>query len=80
MPKETITLELDSETRRALDTLAAELGRDRAEVFDEAVKLYLEMHLWQVKHILEGIHQADSERFATPEEVAAAFNRWHQPQ
>jgi len=37
---------------------------------NEAIDLYLEVHRWQVVHILEGLRPADNEEFAMAEEVA----------
>jgi predicted transcriptional regulator len=76
MSKDSITFRLDPEKREALDEIAAGLDRDRTYVLNEAIELYLELHRWQVAHILEGIRQADAEEFATDDEVAAAFARW----
>jgi len=76
MSKDTITFRLDPEKREALDEIAVGLDRDRTYVLNEAIELYLELHRWQVAHILEGIRQADAEEFATDDEVTAAFARW----
>lgn len=76
MSKDTITFRLDPEKREALDEIAAGLDRDRTYVLTEAIELYLELHRWQITHILEGIWQADAEEFATDDEVDAAFARW----
>lgn len=37
---------------------------------------YIEVHQWQIKHILEGIRQVDAGEFANEARVAAAFARW----
>jgi predicted transcriptional regulator len=76
MSKETITFRLDSDKRAALDEIADGLDRDRSYILNEAIDLYLEVHRWQVEHILEGLRQADAEEFASDEEVAQAFARW----
>lgn len=76
MSKETITFRLDTDKRAALDEIADGLDRDRSYILNEAIDLYLEVHRWQVEHILEGVCQADNEEFATDEEVAEAFARW----
>jgi predicted transcriptional regulator len=49
------------------------MDRDRSDTLNEAIDLYLELHRWQVAHILEGLRQADAEELATDEEVKAAF-------
>ncbi|UBF26923.1 ribbon-helix-helix protein, CopG family [Kovacikia minuta CCNUW1] len=78
MSKETITFRLDQEKRAALDEIAEGMDRDRSYILNEAIDLYLEVHHWQVEHILAGMQQADAEEFATDAEVAAAFARWRQ--
>ena len=76
MSKDTVTFRLDPNKREALDEIAAGLDRDRTYVLNAAVELFLELHRWQVAHILEGIRQADAEEFASDDEVEAAFARW----
>lgn len=76
MSKETITLRLDAEKKKALDVIAAGIDRDRSYVLNEAIKTYLEIHEWQVEHIKEGLRQANAGRFAGDAEVRAAFAKW----
>lgn len=57
----------------ALDETSVGMDRDRSDTLNEAIDLYLELHRWQVAHILEGLRQADAEELATDEEVKAAF-------
>lgn len=76
MSKETITFRLDSEKRKSLDEIALLLDRDRSFVLNEAINTYLEIHSWQLDHIKEGVRQADTGEFASPEEVAAIFAKW----
>jgi predicted transcriptional regulator len=78
MSKDTVTFRLPPEKRAALDEIAAGLDRDRTYVLNEAIDLYLELHQWQVAHILNGIQQADAGEFASEDEVSAAFERWRQ--
>ena len=78
MSKDTITFQLSPQKRAALDEIAGELARDRSAVLNEAIDLYLELHRWQVAHILSGIKQADAGEFASEAEVSAAFKRWRQ--
>jgi predicted transcriptional regulator len=41
-----------------------------------AIDAYLEVQRCQIKHIKEGIRQADAGEFASQAEVRAAFARW----
>lgn len=72
----TISFRLPDAKREALDLIAAALDRDRSYVLNEAVDAYLEVHQWQIGHVKAGIRQADAGKFATKNEVAAAFKRW----
>lgn len=74
MRKNTITFRLAADEAKELDAVAASLDRDRSWVLTEAVRAYLELHRWQVRHIQEGIRQADAGIFATQAEVDAAFS------
>ena len=77
MPRESVTFRLDAEKRSELDAVAKALDRDRSYVLNEAVGAYLEVQRWQLAHISEGIRQADAGKFASDDEVDAAFARWN---
>ena len=64
MSKQTVTIRLDSKKKKALDTIATEIDRDRSYVLNEAIDNYLEAHAWQLEHIYKGVRQADSGHFA----------------
>ena len=76
MAQQTISFRLEDKKKNALDAIETALDRDRSYVLNEAIDAYLEVHLWQVAHIEEGIRQANAGKFATAREVAAAFARW----
>jgi len=69
MPRETVTVRIASETREALDSIAAALDRDRSHVVNEALTAYIETHRWQFEHIQQGFRQARSGRFVPQAEV-----------
>ena len=75
MESKTISFRLPDEKREALDLIAAALDRDRSYVLNEAIDAYLDVHQWQIEHIKAGIRQADAGKFATRNEIAAAFKR-----
>lgn len=70
MRRQTITFRLDADKKKALDTIAAGLDRDRSYVINEAVRSYVEIYQWQVGHIREGLRQADAGVFASDSKVA----------
>ena len=75
MNRETISFRLETDKKEKLDAIAASLDRDRSYLLNEAIDAYLEVHQWQIKHIREGIRQADAGEFASEAQVAAAFAR-----
>ncbi len=77
MPKHTITFRMEDVKTRALDSIASTVDRDRSYIINEAVDTYLDIHRWQVEHIREGLHQAQTGQFATERDVAAVFKKWH---
>lgn len=76
MNKQTITFRIDARKRKALDSIAADLDRDRSYVLNEAIENYLDVHQWQFDHIKKGLRQAESGHFAKDGEVTAAFANW----
>lgn len=75
MGTETLTFRIDTETREALDRLAAASARDRSSLLNEAVRTYLDVHAWQVAHIEDGLRQAEAGEFAADVEVESAWKR-----
>ncbi len=69
MARETVTVRIPSETREALDAIAATLDRDRSHVVNEALAAYIETHRWQLEHIHQGFRQARSGRFVPEPEA-----------
>lgn len=70
------TVRLDEDMRGALDALAEALGRDRSALVKEAIESYLAAQAWQENHIRAAVAEADAGRFASEDEVTAAFARW----
>lgn len=68
-----VTFRLNDDKLDRLDQLAASLDRDRSYLLSEAVDHYLDLHQWQVDQILQAIADADAGKFASEEEVEAAF-------
>jgi predicted transcriptional regulator len=75
MSKENITFRLDVEKRAALDAIATAMDRDRSYLLNEAVRLYLDLHQWQIEEIQQGIAEAEAGDFASDEDVDAVFAR-----
>jgi predicted transcriptional regulator len=75
-PKEVITVRVSPRKRAMLDKLARATDRDRSYIVNAAIDAYIDAHAWQIKHVKDGLRQADAGEFATDVEVAAAYNRW----
>ena len=76
MQKNTVAFRLDGGKKRALDSIAKDLDRDRSWVINDAIDAYLETHRWHIEHIKEGLRQAKAGEFASEGEVKAAFAKW----
>jgi predicted transcriptional regulator len=77
--KETVSVRLDREHREELDKLAAHLERDRSYLVNEAVGSYLARKRWEEEHIKESLRQAKAGKFATDEQVEAAYAAFGTP-
>jgi predicted transcriptional regulator len=75
MPKETLNVRVEAETREALEAIAAALDRDRSHVVNEALAAYVETHRWQVEHIRQGLREAESGKFVSGADVKKVVAR-----
>ncbi len=75
MDLETVTFHLTPEQKRALDAIAADLDCDRSEVLSRAIAYYLDLHDWQVRHIQQGLQEADAGQFVPESEVQAFLEK-----
>lgn len=78
MPKETMTVRIEPNTRAALDAIARTLDRDRSHVVNEALAAYVETHRWQVRHIRRGLRQAEAGKFVSEKDVKRTIARLRQ--
>lgn len=74
MKKVNVTCRLDSEAVAFLDTLGANLDRDRSYLIKDAVSQYIRLHAWQIEEIKKGLEEADRGEFASDEEVERLFD------
>ncbi len=59
MATEAFTVNAEAELVHQLDHLADSLARSRNDVVNQALKEYLEQHVWQIEKITQGIAAAD---------------------
>jgi predicted transcriptional regulator len=76
MKKVNVTCRLDGDAIAFLDTLGAQLDRDRSYLIKDAVSRYIDLHRWQIEEIKKGIEEADCGEFASEADVEASFKRW----
>jgi len=69
MTTEAFTVRADGETVKRLDELAAQLDRSRNYLVNQAIKEYLDLHVWQVGKIEAGLAAADQGELVPHDEV-----------
>jgi predicted transcriptional regulator len=75
MARETMTVRIQPQTRKALDGIAESLDRDRTYVVNQALEAYIDVHHWQIDHIRRGLREANAGKFATESEVNRTIAR-----
>jgi RHH-type rel operon transcriptional repressor/antitoxin RelB len=75
MARETMTVRIEPQIRKALDGIAASLDRDRTYVVNQALEAYIDIHQWQIGHIRQGLREAKAGKFATEAEVNRTIAR-----
>ncbi len=75
MAKETLTVRVQPETRKALDAIAQALDEDRSQIVNDALAAYVETHRWQVEHIWQGLHEAEAGKFGAEKDVKKVLAR-----
>lgn len=75
MSARNISLRMDDEKIERIDRLAAEIGRSRAWVLNQAVDHYLNYEEWFVGQVQEGIADAESGNTSPHEQVMAQLRR-----
>jgi predicted transcriptional regulator len=71
-----LDIRLEAAAAARLRELAAETGRPEAELAAEAVEAYAGYERWLRSDIEAALREADSGKFAAPEEVEAYFAKW----
>jgi predicted transcriptional regulator len=75
----TITIDLEDDTRRALDRLAQQTGRPIDDLVNQAVRDYLQLQEWQRQKIEAGIAAAERGEFSTEDELMRIANKYSPP-
>lgn len=72
----TLTLRVPLEIKDQLDRLADATHRTKSFLAAEAIRQYLDLEAWQVGEIQQAIKEADTEDFASDEEVDAIVKKY----
>jgi RHH-type transcriptional regulator, rel operon repressor / antitoxin RelB len=73
-----ISIDLEDDTRRALDRLAQQTHRSVRDLVQQAVRDYLELQEWQRRKIMAGMDAAERDEFTSEHEldrIAAKYSK-----
>jgi RHH-type transcriptional regulator, rel operon repressor / antitoxin RelB len=73
---ETLSIRIDSETRKRLDALSKQARRSKSFLAAEAINAYLESEEWQLGELQAGMAELDAEQGVSHEKVAKWLNSW----
>ena len=73
---ETLSIRLDSETKKRLDVLAQRSKRSKSFLAAEALARYVEAEEWQLGEIQAGLNDLDQERTVSHEKVSKWLKSW----
>ncbi|HAM51476.1 MAG TPA: hypothetical protein DCP92_12595 [Nitrospiraceae bacterium] len=73
MSSSTITIRIDDETKRKLETIAKLMDRSRSYLIHQAVEDLIAQYEWQLREIEEGIRDADEGRLVDHD---ALLRKW----
>ena len=74
-----VTFRIDDDKLQFLDQLAKSQDRDRSYLINQAVENFLDVKRWHIERIEKAVADADAGRFASPDEVQAAFDAFKSP-
>ena len=72
----TMTIRLEPEIKKQLDSLAKSTHRSKSFLAAEAIREYIALNEWQVHEVKDAITEADAGDFASDAEVASVFKKW----
>ena len=72
----TMTVRLEDNLKDRLEKLAEATQRSKSFLAAEAIREFIELNEWQVEELKLAMKEADSEDFASDQEVNDLFDRW----
>ncbi len=73
---ETLSIRLDSETKKRLDALSKRSKRSKSFLAAEAITAFVDSEEWQLGEIHQGIEDLDSGQSVGHEKVSAWLKSW----
>jgi RHH-type transcriptional regulator, rel operon repressor / antitoxin RelB len=73
---ETLSIRIDSETKRRLDALAQRAKRSKSFLAAEAIAAYVDAENWQLGEIETGLEDLDQGRTVSHERVSKWLHSW----
>lgn len=73
---ETLSIRLDTATKKRLDDLAKRSNRSRSILAAEAIAAYVDSEEWQLTEVQAGIAELDAGHGVSHEKVAKWLNTW----
>lgn len=73
---ETLSIRIDSETKKRLDALSKSSNRSRSFLAAEAIAAYVEAEAWQLGEIRAGIAELDAGEGVSHEKVSEWLKSW----
>jgi RHH-type transcriptional regulator, rel operon repressor / antitoxin RelB len=72
----TLSVRLDAETKKRLETLAKRSRRSKSFLAAEAISAYVETESWQLNEIQAGLDELDKGEAVEHSDVAAWLRSW----
>ncbi len=73
---ETLSIRIDSETKRRLDALSKRARRSKSFLAAEAIAAYVQSEEWQLGEIQAGIAELDRGKALSHDKVSSWLNTW----
>jgi RHH-type transcriptional regulator, rel operon repressor / antitoxin RelB len=76
---ETLSIRIDSETKKRLDALSKRSKRSKSFLAAEAITAYVQSEEWQLGELQAGIAELDSGQAVSHEKVSKWLKSWGKP-
>jgi predicted transcriptional regulator len=73
---ETLSIRIDTETKKRLDALSKHSRRSKSFLAAEAITAYVDVEEWQLGEIQQGIAELESGKQGSHDRVAKWLNTW----